>query len=787
MSARSSDAEVRFWRMLEILYEAAGKPPLSELVKFGKRLQPQVDIGASTINDWLRGKSVPRGNPGSQRTTDSERYFVALVGYLQAKAHGRDGYTKRPEEYWRGMLAAAQRARGDRRGGRPSGREHVAAILPQSLPDSPKVFVGRNDALEKVTEALNHAAKAGSVVAIHAVDGMAGIGKTTLAVYAAHQLIKRGHFPDGQIFLRLHAHTPGQTPLIPAEALRSLLQDVGVKRIPDDADGRERLWRSSMVGKEFLLVLDDASGSGQILPLLPQSSAGSLVLITSRRRLTGLPEAVRITLTPLKVNQAAQMFVELSERPNLHSQDSDVQRVVGLCGHLPLAISLVVPPFKHHSAWTVADLADDLKDRKDRLAAMSAEDKSVSAAFELSYQYLSSDQQRFFRRLGLHPGTEIDAHAAAALDDTGPASARRHLNELFDYHLIAEPKRGHYRFHDLVRLFAGDLAQQDEPSREQHAAKLRLAEHFRTFLADHAGDDATLRAERENLMAYLDMCDQEWQGSDEREFGRILVETVNMIARFLGATASLKDRIYWGERALAAAMELEDHAATAQICCSTLAWALLQQGRHAEAESYSLQGLAASARCDDAVTGGKWSGNAARTLSGIARDSKDSDRALYWAEQALNYAQGCNDEGLKRGAALDFGYAALLRKDFQEAEHRFNALLALEEQGEDRERIGNRSGDVALAIMNRAVRLEDGLEKAELCQKARELIGVGRRLGKEIGHEVMIAESDIALAIVARVLGDQEEHKRLMASGKKRFKELGIRRPGRAEDFIIFP
>jgi hypothetical protein len=151
------------------------------------------------------------------------------------------------------------------------------------------------------------------------------------------------------------------------------------------------------------------------------------------------------------------------------------------------------------------------------------------------------------------------------------------------------------------------------------------------------------------------------------------------------------------------------------------------------------------------------------------------------------HAQGCNDQILIRGAELDFGYAALLRGDFLEAEKRFRRVLDLEERGQDDERIGNRSGDVALAIMNRAVQSEDSSERIRLCEQARALVECNLRLGRKINHAVMIGEGEISLAVLARILGKEDEYQRLAGSGRRRFAELGISRPGRAEQFVAFP
>ena len=350
------------------------------------------------------------------------------------------------------------------------------AVVLRTLPRDTAAFTGRTRELDQMVAAISQTAAAGGVFGIHAVDGMAGIGKTTFAVHAAHQLSAR--FPDGQVFLRLHAHTAGQRPVDPAEALATLLLTVGLapQQIPPGLEARSASWRGHLAGKKVLLVLDDAAGSDQVRPLLP-GTAGCLVLVTSRRRLTALEEATPISLGTLPPAEAADLFVLLAARPGLQPGHRAVAEITRLCGYLPLAIRLVAAGIRHHPAWTITELADELASARDRLAAMQAEDVSVAAAFNLSYQDLTTGQQRLFRRLGLHPGTEIDGYAAAALDGTDLPAVRRRLGELHDQHLISEPTRGRYRLHDLLREHARALAAADEAAGNQ-AAIGRLLDYY---------------------------------------------------------------------------------------------------------------------------------------------------------------------------------------------------------------------------------------------------------------------------------------------------------------------
>jgi len=351
-----------------------------------------------------------------------------------------------------------------------------AAAAARALPRDIGSFTGRKPELARLLGTLAEVAEGGGLVGIHAIDGMAGIGKTTFAVHAAHRLA--GSFPGGQFFLPLHAHTAGQRPVDPADALASLLLTAGVaaQNIPPGLEARAARWRDHVAGTRILLVLDDAAGHEQVRPLLP-GTAGSLVLVTSRRRLTALEDAEVLSLGTLSPGEAAALLARLAGRTDLDSPAGPAGEITRLCGYLPLAIGMLARQLRHHPAWTGAELAADLAAARDRLAVMRAENLSVAAAFDLSYQDLTPAQQRLFRRLGLSPGPDIDAYAAAALDDTGVAAARGQLDELYDHHLITEPAPGRYLLHDLLREYARALADAGDAA-DSRAAVGRLITYY---------------------------------------------------------------------------------------------------------------------------------------------------------------------------------------------------------------------------------------------------------------------------------------------------------------------
>ena len=420
-----------------------------------EELAAAAGVGARTVSDLERGVALTARKDTARLLADALSLSGVARASFEAVARGR-------------AVPGASRAGGGGIGG--------VATATQALPRDIGSFTGRQPELQRLAD-LTAGGQGPGVVSIHAIGGMAGIGKTALAVHAAHQLAPQ--FPDGQIFLPLHAHTPGQRPVDPTDALASLLMTAGVPagQIPPGLEARTALWRDWLAGKQLLLLLDDAAGSEQVRPLLP-GSAGSLVLVTSRRHLTALEDAQTLSLDTLAAGEAAELLVRLAARPGLDPGDSEVAEITRLCGHLPLAVGMLARQLHHHPAWTVADLAADLAATRDRLQMLHAENLSVAAAFDLSYAELTPAQQRLFRRLGLHLGPDIDAFAAAALDGTGLDAARGHLEALYDQYLITEPARGRYRLHDLIREHARALADRLEPDHDRDSATARLLDYY---------------------------------------------------------------------------------------------------------------------------------------------------------------------------------------------------------------------------------------------------------------------------------------------------------------------
>jgi tetratricopeptide (TPR) repeat protein/transcriptional regulator with XRE-family HTH domain len=426
-----------------------------------EELAEAAGVSPRTVSDLERGINRTAHKDTAVLLADALGLAGPVSGLFVAAARGR----ARPED----VLAA----------GGDIGLGAFAASATRALPRDIAAFTGRQAELDQLTGTLT---ANGGVVGIHAIDGMAGIGKTTFAVHAAHKLA--AGFPDGQFFLPLHAHTQGQRPVDPADALASLLLTAGLAapQVPPGLEARAARWRDVVAGKKILLLLDDAAGHEQVRPLLP-GTAGSLVLVTSRRRLSALEDTAVITLDALSRAEAATLLARLAARPGIRAGDAAVGQITQLCGYLPLAVGMLASHLRHHPAWSANQLAAELAAARDRLALMRAENLSVAAAFGLSYADLTPAQQQLFRRLGLIPGPDFDARAAATLDHTNLDQAGRCLRELYDQHLITEPAPGRYQLHDLLREHARALAAADDPAARDAATERLLDYYLHTALA----------------------------------------------------------------------------------------------------------------------------------------------------------------------------------------------------------------------------------------------------------------------------------------------------------------
>ncbi|WP_370350233.1 BTAD domain-containing putative transcriptional regulator [Catenulispora sp. EB89] len=407
-----------------------------------------------------------------------------------------DGFIGRDQEMIRVMGSI------DRPGGR-SDRGPGPGTVPEQVPEQVRGQV----------PGPGPAAQAVPPLRVFAIDGMAGVGKTSLAVRLAHRLAD--DYPDGQLYLDLHAHTVGQEPLTAATALDRLLRAVGVPgdRIPVETEERAAMWRAELADRRMLLVLDNAAGAAQVRPLLP-GSAGSLVLVTARRRLPGLQDCEFLSLDVLPAAEAATLFALAAGDVRPAAEPEATAAVVRICGNLPLAVQIAGARLRHRAAWSIAHLLDRLGDEDRRLAELRVEDRSVAAAFGLSYRSQTPDRQRIFRLLGLFPGPEFTVRAAAALAGTDVRDADEALEDLVDAHLLDQSRAGRYRFHDLLGVFAARQCRAEETESARRDAMARLLD-FYVLTVDNA--EELIRPHR---LDRADRADRADRPSDDRSAHR---------------------------------------------------------------------------------------------------------------------------------------------------------------------------------------------------------------------------------------------------------------------------
>ncbi|MFI7697905.1 ATP-binding protein [Nonomuraea sp. NPDC049480] len=445
---------------------------------------------------------------------------------------------------------------------------------PQQLPADVAAFVGRARELTVLGD-VGEGGDAATVV-ITAIDGMAGVGKTALAVHAAHQLASR--FPDGALFVDLHGYTQGMAAVDPADTLARMLGVLGVpgESIPQHVDDRAALYRSVLADRRMLIVLDNAADEAQVRPLLP-GTAGCLVLVTSRRRLLGLDEARTVSVDVLPPADAIALFSGTAGEERVADAPREVlAEVVRRCGLLPLAIRLAATRLKAHPTWNVGHLLERLEEHQRLLSELHAGQRSVTAALDLSYQELAAAEQRAYRLLGLHPGADIAADAAAALLATTTGQAAMLLDRLLEIHLLQEPTPGRYRFHDLIRTHAATAAAGQESESDRRAALTRLLDHY----------SQAASAAMDRLYPYE---------ADTRP-------------RPPSGTASMPDTATattWLDAELANLLSLARHAADhgfsthIQHLSATLHRCLRTRGRYAEAETLHTQALSAARTAAD--------------------------------------------------------------------------------------------------------------------------------------------------------------------------------------------
>ncbi|MCM6773894.1 tetratricopeptide repeat protein [Nocardia sp. CDC159] len=732
----SGSARRVFADRLSELFEAAGKPTLKQVVRATARRMRAAQgpgghqpVTVQRVSDWRSGRNLPH--------TFEAAAPVLVTLFAMAKAQpGPLGEDLVDLRAWKRLWTSAVTEP-------PGGSSPLRPVAIRALPRDVDALVGREEQLRRIVQT------AGSerVVSIHTINGMPGIGKTALAIRAAHELAPR--FPDGQYFVQLHAHTPGQPVADPAEVLAGLLTDLGIdpRSLPDTLAARRNLWRDRLADKRVLLVLDDAHGLAQIEPLLP-SGDGCLTIVTSRRRLVALDGAMPLALEVLDPDAAVSLFAFLARRGITGDTDAAAaeraaaDRLVELCGYLPLAIVLLAGRLAHHAAWSITDLAERFTATTDRLAELDTSDRAVRAAFELSYRDLPVEQQTLFRQLGLHPGTEFDPGAVAALAAIPLDAARRHLDALYTDHLLEETRPGRYRLHDLLREYVGTLAA-TTPAADDIAAVERLLDYYQhtatranrwlTHYAPPTDHDTAPLAGPDGI-AVREFDDQ------VRALAWMRTERANLLACLEHATGRDPARMIALTGVLAGLLSLEGP------------WPLAARLHQRAAETAARQG-----DCLEEA-------NALTNLGLVGQLTDDYGQAVRVLRQALTLHRDLGNRRGEADALTNLGLALWVTDDYGQAASLLRQALTLYRD------LGNRHGE-ANALTNFGF----ALWLAEDYGQAADLLRQALTCCSDLGNRVVEAYARNALGYVCRETGDYEQAVALHEQALALSRDLGNR------------
>ena len=619
----------------------------------------------------------------------------------------------------------------------------VPGLLPRDVPG----FTGREEELGR----LAGLAGGGSVV-VTAIGGTAGVGKTALAVRAAHRLVP--DFPDGHLYADLRGYTEGQAAAGPGEVLEVFLRHLGVpvEEIPVSVEERSGLLRQLLAPRRVLMLLDNARSEGQVRPLLP-GAGGSLVLVTSRSVLAGLEADARISLDVLSEDEAVGLLAGLIGAGRAAAEPGAVARVAGWCGRLPLALRIAGQLLAAHPAWPVAKLAGMLADERDRLGHLTAGDLQVRAAFAVSYGQLAEGDARLFRLLGLHPGPDFDTAAAASLAGIDPELAGLVLNRLVEACLVTEDGGGRFGLHDLLRLFARGTCQDTDDLAAQTAAEHRLVGHYTevaeyldfsvspaTPAAKQAGEWlltplqalVMFEAERLDLMAALGLAEQRGWDDQVWQLGKN-IGSVLMLLRYIDNMLTIEEAV------LAAARRAGDAAAEGLALNDLgVAYGLLQ--RFDDAIACYEESLAIRRGIGDR----RGEGQALINLGGTYAALRRFDDAITSVQGALARFR---EIGHKDGEAMALVH---LGSTYQELQQFDEAIILLQESLTISREIGDRHCESnALFDLGGTYRELQRFDEAITCYQ--QDIAIGREIGDRWGEGWALNNLGLTLAEAGRL------------------------------------
>lgn len=571
----------------------------------------------------------------------------------------------------------------------------------RQLPPDIADFSGRAAELKQLRETLPQAG-GGTAVAISLIEGMAGVGKTRLAVRLAHQLLAEGRYTEQQLYVDLRGHSD-QPPADPSAVLASFLRLLGVPgdQIPPNMEERSILYRDRLYGKQALVLLDNAAGEDQVLPLLPAGPT-NLVLITSRRALA-LDGARSLPLDVFRPDEATQLLERVVGRGRVHAERAAAERVVELCGRLPLAVALAGRRLQSRPVWGFNELLSRLGQSCDRVGELAVGTRRLQAVFDLSYDALDQAERRTFHLLGLHPGDTFTVDAAVALTGLTPLRARRLLDRLADEHLVDIVNGDTYRLHDLLAAYARNVAEREESEESRRAAIGRLLDFYLHTAAqaaqrlqanpvelDLAGSAPAylprlaskeeakhwLDSERPNLIDAVTLAAEHGWPGHAWQLTRSLREYLHLYGY-----GHDQDWVRVHEAALAAAVAAGDEVGEA-LTRTDLAAAYLNHGRGEDARRHLLHAL----RFHREVGDRKLECSTLNSLGRLCYRFGDFREAARYLQQAASLCLG-RDSYLEQTTRAYLGMVSLVFGDTDEALEHYAHSLRLAR------RLGNTDGE----------------------------------------------------------------------------------------------
>jgi tetratricopeptide (TPR) repeat protein len=732
---------------LRALKAWAGNPSFEAITaRVNRRRAAAEQVGKTTVVDCFRA---------GRRRLDAE-----LVAAVVEALHPDAGYVAQ----WQQALRVV------------TGETHAASqvrVLDGLPPDLP-TFTGRDAEREQLLDLIRRSRAGGEAVVISALAGMAGVGKTQLAVHVGHVLHAEEPF-DRILFVNLRGFhpDPSQPPAEPGAVLDGFLRQLGVTghQVPHPLEARAELFRQKLAGSHSLVVLDNASDEKQVAPLIP-GVPGCVTLVTSRRNLGALDPVSRFAVDVFREAEALDYLAASVPRIPVGADPAAASRIAARCGHLPLALALVTGHMRAKPDWTLTDHADWLDERHGNRRL----DSGVELALEVSYRNVAAGERELLRLIAHHPGSDFDARAAAALAGTDLPAAEARLRELTADHLVQPAGSGRFQLHDLVRSYALSRSADEDRRADRRAAMTRLLDHYlaTTAVAMDRFDPAGAKLRPEVAAPLLPLPDLDeplsWLESEQHN----LIASVTYAAadgRPGHATrmAAVLARYLQG-RHNATALMVHEHAARAAqqagdetgyagaLAAGAIAEIFL--GRHEAAARGLEKALHIFRRHHRPV-------ETARVLNNLGIVNVRMGRyeeAIDYSQQSLDLARSLGDRTAQARSLINLGNLAGRREQPDAAvEHYREALAAYREAGD-------RNGEaVALSNLGNAERKRGRYDSAE------DHLVQALELNRELRKRHTEADTLDNLGLLTTMRGDGERaadyHRQALAI----YRELGDR------------